>query len=363
MDEGLRDMIRDIGSIFPIRSVSPAAKTGRTLKSLNRFGDVRLFSMCRECLAWIGKRYGTSSRRVLLPAYTCDTVIRPFSENGWTCEYYSITPQLRIDPTSFEDCCKRFKPNVIIVHPYYGAELNAEEISLLKSMKSPDSVMVQDVTQCIFTNLADNIFDYTVGSLRKWFPVPDGAFIASHAHSLESSVPQEENSSYIAAELAAMHLRYQYFESGDETIKMVSRTLDKMAQGYIDDYSAQHLISKYSAAELSAIDFDEVATARIRNYRYLLENVKSDQVKPIAADMRAITSAPLYFPVLCGDRDAILKRLLPARIYAPILWPLPNEDVLVSEDVRTLYSALLAIPIDQRCKEDDMGRICEVLNG
>ena len=63
-----------------------------------------------------------------------------------------------------------------------------------------------------------------------------------------------------------------------------------------------------------------------------------------------------------SDRSEVQTRLANEHIYAPVLWPVCTEDLLISEDIKYIYSHILMIPIDQRYNEFDMSRILTVLN-
>ena len=50
-------------------------------------------------------------------------------------------------------------------------------------------------------------------------------------------------------------------------------------------------------------------------------------------------------------------------IYAPVIWPVVYEEVLVNETVKYIYDHILAIPIDQRYDEGDMAKIVSIIKG
>lgn len=138
--------------------------------------EVVYFSLCREALLTIAIHNSEKGKRVLVPAYTCQTVLDPFQQEGWAIEYYNITNQLRIDTEDLWSKYEAFKPNLCIAHPYYGADLNQLELKSLAALKDQGCILVEDLTQCVFSTQRSEIFDYFTGSYRKWFPIPDGAF-------------------------------------------------------------------------------------------------------------------------------------------------------------------------------------------
>lgn len=75
-----------------------------------------------------------------------------------------------------------------------------------------------------------------------------------------------------------------------------------------------------------------------------------------------IDSAPLYYVIYCAKRDALQKYLAKYAVYAPILWPVENEKVFVTDEVRYIYNSLLAILCNQRYDTYDIQRIATLIN-
>lgn len=354
--------MKDIGSIYPIDSVV-AGEGGETKPGCRTEMNVRLFSLCREGLSAIARVHSGGKKRVLLPAYTCRTVVDPFRTNGWTCAYFGLGLDLRINIASLEEQYRALDPDVVVVHPYYGMDLDGNELAALRKLKTSGKIFVEDLTQGVFSTAKDDVFDYYTGSLRKWFPMPDGAFVTSDKYSLGAyAAPLGENSRYLAVELSAMYLRGKYFDEGDTRVKEISREVDKAAQAFICDDADPHDMSAYSRSVVANADIDALRAARERNFKFLFENLHNPSVTKICYDLVHLTTTPLYFPVLVRNRAELLARLIPERVYALILWPIPNEDVLVDDATRTLYDSILAIPIDQRYDVDDMRRIIDIVD-
>ena len=76
--------MKDIGSIFPLYN-EDIALVNRTERNNAVQGSRINFSLCREAMFAVASKYESSSKVVLIPAYTCQTVIDPFIQLGWTC--------------------------------------------------------------------------------------------------------------------------------------------------------------------------------------------------------------------------------------------------------------------------------------
>ena len=115
-------MKKEIGSIFPLSdSVLSQAESVHA-----QFPSDRIYySLCREALYDIAKVLTGRVKRVLIPAYTCQTVITPFEECGWQCVYFSIKRDLRIDTQDLAKLVEDSPPSLVVVHPYFGMDLNS----------------------------------------------------------------------------------------------------------------------------------------------------------------------------------------------------------------------------------------------
>ena len=93
----------------------------------------------------------TPGKRVMVPAYTCDTVYNPFKELGWDVAFFPVGTDLRINAHAFRELLRVFRPSAVVAHPYYGADLNDEELSLLAEAKAQGALIIEDLTQAAFS--------------------------------------------------------------------------------------------------------------------------------------------------------------------------------------------------------------------
>lgn len=353
--------MKDIGSIFPLTNEDMTLMTkGASLSAKN--GNRINFSLCREAIYAVAKKYNHTEKTVLIPAYTCQTVIDPFIQQGWKCNFYNINANLRIDLEDLLLKCDSFNPSMLVVHPYYGMELNNAELGVLKTIKQKGVILLEDITQCIHTTMRPNVFDYFVGSYRKWYKVPDGGFLESNCLDF-ISIPEEENASFVSKQMDAMYLRGKYFETKDELIKSISIRLNKDAVSEIGRLIHCHKMSDFSMAVMNLEDGNRSIEQRFRNYKFLYDNLcQSAQIKFVCKDINEVTTAPLYFPIYVVDRVSLQRKLASEHIYAPVLWPVYNEDILINENIKKIYSSILMIPIDQRYDAEDMYKIVSLIN-
>lgn len=355
-------MNKEIGSIFPLRERVEWGDSGLSRFFEHSKGRIRFFFLCREALyALLGSlNVEDGKKRACLPAYTCRTVIDPFEQLGWECRFYAVDRSLKIDSAPFAAMIDDFRPSVVLAHPYYGADYREDELEILNRAKRAGAILVKDVTHCLFSPWDDDIFDYRVGSIRKWLGIPDGGFLEGLGDAPES--PRGENESFVGLQSDAMLLRGMYFEYGDQCLKDVSRRLNKQAERLAEGQIVPHELSLLSSRLLGGVDPNRVMGRRMENCKTLHKGVSACcKVRPVFADLERMTSAPLYYPVYMEDRERTIASLASKGIYVPILWRKGSAGVVINDTVESIYESIAAIPCDQRYGAEDMKRIVDEL--
>lgn len=351
--------MKDIGSIFPL--YDDDLRTN--LVANEQTTECERYSLCREALFVIAESFPKEQRRALLPAYTCSTVVNPFVQAGWNCSYYSVNKSLRIDVNEVKALFSNNKSSLILVHPYLGMDMNDEEIHLLEILHKEGCKVVVDLTQCIFSNKDYGFADYTVGSYRKWYEVPDGGYLKTSIQEEAFKAVYPENEKFVSLQTDSMYLRGLYFDTDNEKVKDISRRLNKQAVSLIEKSIEPHAMSAFSISLMSKVDMEKCRQQRFENYKFLHQNLKDNGHFQLACtNLEEVTTAPLYFVIYVQDRTALQTTLAAEHIYAPVIWPVPNDDVLINETIKSIYDSVLAIPVDQRYDLTDMAKIVETIN-
>lgn len=353
--------MKDIGSIFPLYDDDFEINIVDDKQQAE--SDTILYSLCREALYVIADCFPKDKRKVLLPAYTCSTVVTPFVQVGWECSYYSVDKSLRIDVNEVKSIYYKNHNSLILVHPYFGMDLNDDEIQLLEELHNDGCKVVVDLTQCIFSNKDYGFADYIVGSYRKWYEVPDGGFLKPRIQDESFKAMLPENKDFVSLQADSMYLRGLYFNTNNEVVKNISRRLNKLAVNLGRKTIEPHAMSAFSISLMNKVDKQKCQQQRFENYQFLFQNLKHYGYFQLACtNLEEVTTSPLYFVIYVQDRLVLQASLAAEHIYAPIIWPIPNEDVLINETVQSIYDTVLAIPVDQRYDLTDMAKIVETIN-
>lgn len=342
----------DIGSIFPLYNKDIECPALPVEDDAQHY----FYALCREILLDIAIHNADSNRCVLVPEYTCSTVTEPFFQLHWKVVTYKINKQLRIDTIDFANKVESEQPSVVIVHPYYGQDLNDIELNCLKQTKKQGYKLVMDITQCLYTKQYIDFAEYYVTSLYKWYPLVDGSVLITTE---DFAGEKPESSNYVARQKEAMFLRGSYFETGSNYMKDISRRINKEAIAMNHTGLVAHSMSTFSRKLYRLADPKSVSTKRMANGIFLHNNIRfNDKIQQVIA---TIDNAPIYYPIYCHDQLYVQKVLAAQQIYAPILWPI-DPNINLSDESMWTYTHLLALPIDQRYSQQDLQRIIDTLN-
>lgn len=355
-------MRKEVGSIFPLSDMDILQAQAQSETASYADGKI-YYSLCREAFFDIAESMKESNKTVLIPAFTCQTVITPFEVSGWNCVYYPIQKNLRIDSNYLSDLAGRLHPAIVVAHPYFGRELNEEEVSTLRSISEQGAKILLDLTQCIFSAIRYPFVSFTTGSYRKWFPIPDGGFLECNDSTYSIAQPETEHHEFTERMTEAMYLRGQYFCNGEQRTKSISIWLNKYANSVAECNTVSHKMSRLAYNLLKKEDKVHNQNCRFKNFAYLFRNInENDRITKACRNLSEVTTAPLYFTIYVDDRSALQRLLAQESVYAPVIWPVEDEKVLINETVSYIYEHLLAIPCDQRYDEKDMQRAVEIIN-
>lgn len=161
---------------------------GGTVASVDDVGEVRYTSSgaAAIALALRDARIG-SGDEVLLPAYHCLAMVEPVRAIGAAPAFYRLRPDLTID---WEDLTGRIgrSTRAILATHFFGFPQDMEPLrSICDRAKL---VLIEDCAHAFYGRHGREgralgaIGDYTIASVRKFFPVNDGGLLVSTRRSL-----------------------------------------------------------------------------------------------------------------------------------------------------------------------------------
>jgi dTDP-4-amino-4,6-dideoxygalactose transaminase len=304
---------------------------------------------------------------ILLPAYLCEDVVKPFVKTGMKISFYRVDENLQADLT---DLVSKLSPDVrvlIYIH-YFGfpQELPPE---IMKSV-GPETALVEDSSHAVLSHLEHLPVrsDIRFASYRKLFPIPNGGVVFWDDDRLAIGAPSDtsQSLSYLGSlfsrcfgmALKALWLKAPFIYP-KETFRKPFSWSNTLLRGYPKPASMS-LISKYL---LRRLDLQKIIDIRRNNFQFLLDGLDSSpELRPLYTNLPEGV-CPLGFPIIVDDRDGLARHLIQHQVFPPIHWELPQSvDKNEFPDAWSVSDHILTIPLDQRYDGEDMARILTVIN-
>ena len=350
-------MLKEIGSEFWINEL-PKEDKRCSPDWLNDWGNHILTSSGSGAISLMLEQVEqrVKTKTALLPAYTCESVVIPFIEEGYTCYFYDINENLKPNLDSID-----FFDNVdigIFLHMgYYGFPTNINLNDTVKKLKKNNVIIIEDITHTLFSEyirFEEN--DYYLASLRKWFGIPSGGVLIYGNEEIEDNL--YIHNEYVNIRKKALLLKGNFIKTGNLELKKQFLDLFMKAELILEKDISPYAIDGTSIALLNEIEVKELVKARKDNYSFLLENLEDELVNFVFKDL-SIGVCPMFFPIYVkNDRNDFKAKLIENHIYSPIHWPIPNYlDISNFHNSKKIYESIISIPCDQRYSIKDMERI------
>jgi hypothetical protein len=285
----------------------------------------------RNALEYILK--ARAIKYIYIPYFTCDVLLEPIRKLKIPYEFYSINEHLEplfdFSVLGVKDC--------FLITNYFGLKDN-----YIKQLSLNYMQLVVDNAHAFYSKPYNNV--PTFYSARKFFGVPDGAFL------------------YCDIKLK------QVFEK-DNSYKRMSHLLirkDLSAElGYLDfikndkllENQPIKLMSTLTKDILKTIDYQSGAKKRIENYRFLEDVLKSSNQLTLQLDQESVPMVYPYWP-----KDITLrKRLHDNKIYTACYWPNVKKSCGENSLEFRLACEVIYLPIDQRYRIKDMIKILNII--
>ncbi len=352
-------MLKEIGSNFWLpQSCDHHTKLDSTFFNVTYEDDV-FTSSGRSAIALVLSNINSQNRRALLPSFTCASVIEPFIQNGYQVFYYSLGDKLDIIENRFIQDFVEANPSVVLVHNYFGFNTCSQINLFIEEKKKNGTVIIEDITQALYSPYDRIMADYYVGSFRKWNGIPDGGFALKVKGDFKSK-PEREDSILIAAKTTAMKAKADYIFQGigekQEFLKMFAD-----AEKLLEEQTIVFRMAKKSYEVQASMDIDYLKERRRCNYMYLFNHMNSPKIDSLFPSLPDHVT-PLYYPIRChGKRKELQGWLRDNQIFAPIVWPKPKYIDATYGEAERFYEELLCIPCDQRYGTDEMELIIKCI--
>jgi hypothetical protein len=327
--------LKKIGGEFEI---NPSTLHG--ISAFQPSKDLFPYSSGRSALMAILKNVArTNPTRIHIPYYICHSVVNACRFAGFKVSFYELGRDF-LFPLDYTENIKT--GDTLLTVNYFGFVNDNSILAKIREARA-DIVTISDQTQSFWT-YKQSIADYSFTSLRKHFPIPDGAFVHSH-NNLLVNTPSIPINNYYYPKLLGSILKWLKHE--DEV--------------YLDFFSDGERIldndSKITQASLVAryiyenVGFEHIKQLRIKNTQIVYELGEKIGLQFIFDFNNDVI--PLNVPVLLNNRDQIRSEMMKYRIFLPIHWPIHEYNTKSSQAKKMALSSLSLI-VDHRYGSDDM---------
>lgn len=284
----------------------------------------------RNALAYLCK--AKNIKLINFPMFLCSSVIDLCSKIGVQFDFYDISEQL--EPVFDKELST---DEWIYVVNYYG-QISNEQI---KEWKKRYKRIIVDNAQSYYQKPVKGVD--TLYTCRKYFGVPDGAFLYTDKL-LAETLPVDES-------YERMHFLLGRYE--------------RNANEFYDEYVANNKLfanepikkmSKLTQNLLRGIDYKVVATRRQMNFEYLHNALGEFNQLNLS-----IPYGAFMYPLWIPDGRKIRKKLQKMKIYIPTLWPNIFDWCSYNTLEYKLAADILPIPVDQRYGLYDMEYLAEMI--
>lgn len=348
-------MVKEIGSEFWIDDNNLVEDNNEMPSWLRRFGNIVLTTSGRGAISLLLDHVKPRVKSVLLPSYICDSVILPFEQAGYELTYYDVDKYLK--PIDI-DMIKNSNVGIFLHMGYFGFSTNEILSDLISSLKYESVITIEDVTHTLFSQQNKPIeSDYIIGSIRKWFGILSGGFLASDK--IMNFELIDANVDFINIRRSSLNQKFQYMNSGNESMKSTYLSGFNRAEHILDEDVKPYKIDHESEVIIKNLDDKELQNYRQRNYKFLLKHLRDvDSIEVLFRDLENDVT-PMFFPIYVkSNRDELRSRLIEKEIYCPVHWPIPKQvNGHLNITTKSIYDSILSIPCDQRYQIEDMHRI------
>lgn len=347
--------MREFGSEFP-EIIMPDG----FYNYLQGFGVNAFVRSGREALALCAKSVRKKSCVVLLPALSCDSMITPFTLNGFTPVYYRLNKDLTIDCDYLCEILNDVNPDIVLTMNYFGLCDTSKAIEIVKN-HSENCLVVEDFSHCLFafSDIFNNRIDYYAASLRKSLGINDGGILITK-HSIDKSQIAQIQTEFVTLRKQAQSKKLQYNHSYDFNVKSQYRSELSKAEHILNEFHDIYAMSDDSRLRLKLINYHHIAKVRRVNYANLIEELKAiDGIKIIESNV--IPTSPFSLPIIVKNQIDFQKELSKRGVYAPVLWPIRAEQSAICPNSRHFSEHMLSIPIDQRYDYNDIHDIASII--
>ena len=267
--------------------------------------------------------------RIAIPVLICDSIVDSILKEDIEIVFYDVG-------FDFYPRLDNLDKDIWILLVNYYSQLDNNTINGIRKIHKN---IIVDQSHSYFQPRIDGVD--TFYTCRKYFGVPDGAFLYSNMminNSFERDVSFERMTHILGRyEIGASEF-YNDFQNNE------------------DAFSSEpiKLMSKLTVNLLHGVNYKSIKNKRIANFTYLHERLGG-------MNRLSLACGTYMYPLYCDKASEIREKLIKKGIYIPLLWVFTIRSFDKKSTGRLLAENILPLPIDQRYDIEDMNTIVSEL--
>jgi dTDP-4-amino-4,6-dideoxygalactose transaminase len=268
---------------------------------------------------------------VLLPAYVCEEVVKPFAR---TCRIvlYDIRPELVVDPNVIDRMLAADRRIKVALFVNYFGFLQPHRQELKAICAARNVVLIEDCAHSLLTDGSGETGDLSIYSFRKILPLPDGGGLRINRAIGPMTSPSFYPSIFASALSAAIVLKSS-LKLRTEALSRAGLTKTtgnavggrKVTARHAAGDKVQRLLplSAVSRYAMKRMRFDEIVRRRRDDYQFWQDlGARTGRFTPVTPALSAGV-CPLGLVAIMPERDALRAQSLEEGLYLRVHWRLP----------------------------------------
>jgi dTDP-4-amino-4,6-dideoxygalactose transaminase len=331
--------------------------------------DVRRYYFARNGVWLAARLLGLDGHEVLVPSYHHGVEVEALVAAGAVPRFVRVDGRMRLDLEHVERSIGPRTRALYVIHYLGFPQPMGALVELARRHGVP---VIEDCALALLSRDEDvplgSRGDVAVFCLYKTLPVPNGGILALnrplYAPRPARSAPAGSTLSHAAGSLLA-HLALRFGTAGEalrEGLRRTARAVRSVTGAEVLSTGTSHFdpaavdvgMSGLTRLIAENLDYEEIVNARRRNWFLLFSRLR-DVAPPVHTELPAGT-CPLFYPLVCPDKEAVARRLAARGVETVDFWrdghpACPRDEFPETE---TLRRRVLEIPLHQDLGPEEM---------
>jgi perosamine synthetase len=263
---------------------------------------------------------------VLLPAYLCGEVVKPFL-GRCPVEFYDIGEDLTVDPLEFEQRLKATKAKLVLIINYFGF-LQPYRLELKEICHKYGALLIEDCAHSLLTKESGKTGDISIYSLRKHLPLPDGGGLTMAADRQVARIKFHSrirsNTLSLLSSLKSL-LRLNSTRLSRAGLSTPLQTTSCADVQPLNNSPRRVLpLSTFAYNGFGNADLGAIYSRCRADYEFWQKTVSAGKVlRPLFREL-PVGVCPLGFPIVTEERTSIKEHFAANGIQLKVYWKLPQ---------------------------------------